>query len=116
MVEVRFPVRDVEGESVAEVFVREQDGRYFIERTTFINSFSKEVSQAAALGIRLSALNGDWKALNSLDPEFLPWYCPDCGQNYAEKRWQVHPRYDEDQWLDSYRGVCPKGHERMLAD
>ncbi len=113
----KVPVLDIEGLSIAEITVREVNGRYYIERTLFINSFSREVDQLTATRIRKSALSNDWKTLHSFHAEFLPWYCPICDQNYAESQWQVRTIFEgEDNWLDSFRGICPRGHERMIAD
>lgn len=116
MAELRVPVRDAAGAAVAEVVIRDVSGRHFVERTTFINSFSQEVSATEASAIRELALGNDWAALNDYDPEFLPWFCRACARNYPEHQWKVFPQFDEDHWLDSYRGICPYGHERMIAD
>ena len=117
MSDLQIPILDANAMPIAEITIRELDGRHFIERTKFINSFCHEVDEATMIKLRELALNKNWNALNSLDPEFLPWYCTKCEQNYAENKWRVYPVYeDDDHWLDSYRGSCPKGHNRMMAD
>ena len=116
MPQLRAPILDAEGNPIAEVIVREHDGRHIVERTTFISSFSREIPQATAIGIRVALLSQDWKTLDAFDPEFLPWYCRRCEQNYHASQWKTSARIEDDGWVDSYRGRCPRGHERMLAD
>lgn len=110
------PILDVEGNPIAEVIVREQGGRYFVERTTFINAFVKEIKYITAIDLRDALLSHDWKVLDALDLEFLPWYCRQCDQNYAQSMWRISVQIVDDGWVDSYRGFCPCGHERMIAD
>ncbi len=110
------PVLDAEVNSIADVIILEQDGRYFVERTTFINSFSKETERDKASALREALLSQNWKFLDAFDPEFLPWYCRECEQNYHQDQWVQSVALEEDGWVDSIRGRCPKGHERMLAD
>lgn len=117
MSELRIPIIDNDGQSIAIICIRETKGRHVIERSRFINSFSRVVDEATAFKMREFALSKNWKAFNNFDPEILPWYCPKCEQNYAESKWRVRPIFEgEDLWLDSHRGRCPQGHERMIAD
>lgn len=113
----RFPVLDNLGRQIAEILLGEVKGVFTLERTTFINSFKVEISAADAERLGTAAARRDWAALNAFHPEMLPWYCPKCGCNYAEDSWKVWAQLDpNDDWLDSYRGVCPHGHQRMVAD
>lgn len=53
--------------------------------------------------------------LHTLHPEFAPFWCPTCAASYCDEHWD---RYDvEDEGFhDETRGICPRGHERMLLD
>lgn len=59
--------------------------------------------------------------LFALDFELAPFWCPDCQAVYCGDHWQHWLEFDDDPeappaWLDSIRGRCPQGHERMLED
>jgi hypothetical protein len=115
----RFPVFDHQDREIAEVILGEVEGVFTLERTPFINSFKLAISPADAKRLSAAAANRDWATLNAFNPELLPWYCPKCGCNYAGDSWKVWAKFDDDpdcHWFDSYRGVCPRGHERMVAD
>ena len=119
MIARRFPILDRNGRAVAEIIVTDGNGTFTLERTTFINSFKTEVAHADADRLRAAAEREDWATIDAFDPEMLPWYCRSCACNYASDEWSVWARFDDDEgfhWLDSYRGLCPNGHQRMIAD
>ena len=58
---------------------------------------------------------GDAAALFALDSEYAPFWCPRCAASYCREHYQRFEVYDEG-FFDCIRGVCPKGHERTLAD
>ena len=61
----------------------------------------------------------DPAALFALDFELAPFWCPDCHATYCGDHWRSWMEFEHDElpgWLDSIRGVCPRGHERMLED
>jgi len=117
MVNVR-PILDAKGNKIATIWVTNRNGMLTLERSTFINEFSRVISVPESVQVEQAAAIGDWAALDSFDPELMPWYCRTCKCNFAEKAWHTWPKFDEDDpaWLDSYRGRCPNGHERMIAD
>jgi hypothetical protein len=55
-------------------------------------------------------------ALYALELESVPFYCPGCGKCYCLAHWRTWNSFDSDGWHDSFRGVCPHGHQRMLLD
>jgi hypothetical protein len=117
MSNLRAPVLAPDLTPVGEVLIEHRDGRYSVSRSRFVNEFNRELTEAQADRVRVSALAHNWDALHAFDAELLPWYCPSCRRNYAESQWEVFPRFDsEGHWLDSYRGRCPNRHERMIAD
>lgn len=117
MDEQRFSIVDAADVIVGEIVIFTDGDKSRISRTDFINSFSTEISAQRAADLAKAAQRRDWALLNSFDPEFLPWYCPKCGVIYASDQWKVWAKFDEgEHWLDSYRGACPQGHERMIAD
>lgn len=111
-----FPVGDAHREVVGEVwFARDEQGP-FMGRTPFINNFLERLTLEEAENLAWAAMLEDWADVDRFHPEALPWYCRECGCNYAQSSWRITERFDEDGWLDSYRGHCPEGHERMIAD
>lgn len=71
---------------------------------------------AAAVGRALAeGLAGE---LHAIDLEFAPFFCPVCAESYCGDCWTCFEVFDDDfpGWLDSVRGRCPAGHERMLMD
>ena len=57
--------------------------------------------------------------LFALDFELAPFWCPECEAVYCGEHWRSWMEFEDDPWpawLDSIRGVCPEGHERMLED
>lgn len=57
--------------------------------------------------------------LHALDFELAPFWCPDCRAVYCGEHWRTWMEFEHDElpgWLDSIRGTCPHGHERMLED
>jgi hypothetical protein len=57
-------------------------------------------------------------ALFALDLEHVPTWCPVCGVTYCGDHWRTWLKFDDDEpsWMDSVRGTCPHGHERMIED
>ena len=110
---------DREGAAIADVWLAyDPEIGLHMGRTDFINSFFEKVSVSDALRLARAARAHAWAEIDAFHPEALPWYCRSCGCNYAESQWKVQIRFDEDDpgWVDSYRGWCPQGHERMIAD
>ena len=64
-------------------------------------------------------LPDDPAELYALDFELAPFWCPDCSATYCGDHWRSWMEFEHDPlpaWLDSIRGTCPHGHERMLED
>ena len=103
----------------ATVILQRGDAGIEVIRRSFVGTLTQKVNEAQAVAIR-AALDADFSApaLYALDPELAPFWCPQCGQSYCGAHWQTELVWDEDlpDWLDSIRGRCPAGHERMLDD
>lgn len=64
----------------------------------------------------LAALGaGDAQALQALDLEFVPFWCPRCDAAYCGRHW-ITWDLDDDGFFDEKRSRCPAGHERRLLD
>lgn len=111
-----YPVLDAGGQSIAEVWFAWKEGSWRVGRTQFINIFEERLTPDECGRLTVAAEDQDWATLDAFHPEMLPWFCSKCGCNYAQRAWQTSPQFDDDGWPDSYRGVCPQGHERMIAD
>jgi hypothetical protein len=113
-----LPIEDPSGTRIASITLEREGDRVTVERSTFINAFGMEVDLPTAERLATAATRQNWAELDRFHPEFLPWYCRQCEQNYAAGEWLVVPVFDDDApwWLDCYRGRCPQGHSRMIAD
>lgn len=58
---------------------------------------------------------GDADALFRRDPEFTPFWCPECSCSYCDRHWAREVAFD-DGFYDCTYGTCPAGHRRMLDD
>jgi hypothetical protein len=76
------------------------------------------VGEADAAALHAALTRADAEALYRLDLELAPFYCPDCRSTYCGECWRSYHVFDDEMpgWLEETRGVCPKGHDRMLVD
>jgi hypothetical protein len=58
---------------------------------------------------------GSAAALFEIEQEYAPFWCPKCRASYCREHYRSWPVFD-DCFFDCLRGVCPKGHERILED
>ena len=61
----------------------------------------------------------DAAGLFAIDLELVPLFCASCGISYCLDHWDTWEVRDsdvDDFWLEEVRGVCPRGHERMIHD
>ncbi len=56
------------------------------------------------------------RALFELDFELAPFYCPTCALTFCGAHWRTRDVFDDEGFHDCIRGVCARGHERMLED
>jgi hypothetical protein len=64
---------------------------------------------------RIREAIADAAALYALDPEFAPFYCPECERTYCGEHWRTEDVF-ADGFHESIRGTCPEGHARLLED
>jgi hypothetical protein len=102
------------GEPAGVVALEEQT----LRRQSFTGALTQPLGASTLASLRRALKAGDPQALFALDPEFAPFYCPDCGACYCAAHWATWDVFDDDMeaWRDSIRGRCPHGHERMLED
>ena len=95
-------------------------GGFEVVRRSFTSTLTQPLAAEAAERVRAAIYteSGAAAALFAVDPELVPCYCPDCGFSYCGDHWETWLAYDDDipHWIDSIRGRCPEGHERMLED
>lgn len=73
----------------------------------------------AELAQQIAAVLWDPAALLAINFELVPFWCPQCAASYCGEHWRTEMVFEHDPlpaWLDSIRGECPYGHERMLED
>ena len=54
-------------------------------------------------------------ALCEVNPDLVPFYCPDCRLNYCSRDWDTYVLIDEGIY-EGTMGRCPHGHEHMVDD
>jgi hypothetical protein len=114
----RFPVLDGAGLEIAALEIYQEQGHWWVERSLFVTAFRHIVDDKKIPALVRAIENHQWAALDSVDDEFLPWFCRDCGCNHAEEQWRISSIVEEDESgeLNSRRrGTCPKGHERTVV-
>jgi hypothetical protein len=89
-----------------------------VRRSSFTSEMTAAVPTQNLEKVQCAISEHDAAALFALDLEFVPFYCPQCNANYCGDHWDHWLVFDDDMpsWLDSIRGICPQGHERMLED
>lgn len=63
--------------------------------------------------VEAALASGDGAALFALDPEYAPFWCPRCKASYCREHYAPQQVYVQG-FPISVRGVCPKGHKRVL--
>ena len=90
-----------------------------IIRDSFTSHLTFRVAAENFERIRGIILAGDIRALHEFDLEVASFYCPDCAACYCGDHWVRWNVFDDEEgfdWHDSIRGLCPRGHQRMLED
>lgn len=84
----------------------------------FLGKTSTRLGAADADAVAQALERADAAALYALDLEYAPFYCPTCRKVYCAECWRTFLVFADDLpgWLEETRGICPKGHERMLSD
>lgn len=78
-------------------------------------SVTLSINRADVERVSDAIVAGDVRALFAIDREFAPFWCPECEASYCGEHYRHWDVYD-DGFFDCVRGVCPRGHERMLMD
>ena len=87
-----------------------------VQRDSFTSRLTQKLTAPEPFGRLWDAIaGGDTAAVFAVDPEFAPWWCPECKRIYCGDHWHRWDVFD-DGFHDSIRGRCPQGHERMLED
>jgi hypothetical protein len=97
----------------------EHDDGGEIIRDSFTSPLTLRVGTEDCERIRSAIRAGDIQTLHEFYLEVASFYCPDCGTCYCGDHWVRWSAFDDEEgfdWLDSIRGLCPRGHQRMLED
>lgn len=55
----------------------------------------------------------DAAALHTLDPAWVPFYCPQCDRSFCTEHWVLTSVFN---WgFDHYSGTCPVGHPHVIG-
>lgn len=108
-----FPVLDARGCEIAELWVWWRKGVPYLGRSRFIGSFERQLRYDECGHLCVAAEDGDWATIDAFDPQALPWYCRACGYNYGEEDWTIVSRGSIGGGI--LGGICPGGHERVVA-
>lgn len=84
--------------------------------SSFVGRIEFQIRREALPAFESALSKGSAQALFEIDPESAPFYCPKCEACYCSEHWAYWDVIEEDGWLDSTRGTCVQGHERMLSD
>ena len=91
------------------------EGRNRLIVSVFMSKW-EELSKDGTYADAAAALDArDARALWKGSLEWAPFYCPECDACYCGGHWRQWMEFDEG-FYDCTRGVCPRGHERMLYD
>jgi len=92
---------------------------YEIVRSGLLRNLQAAVTELDYARAFSAIASGDVREIYSYDFELAPFFCPPCGKVYCASHWNIRNVFDNDDGyisLDSVRGTCPHGHERMLQD
>lgn len=90
-------------------------GRKRLVLSVFISMWEQASPDATYAAAAEALRGGDPRALWALDPEWAPFYCPECNACYCRTHWRQVMQFDEG-FYDCTYGTCPRGHTRMLDD
>ena len=114
-----FPVLDLAGAQLAELWFAWKDGAWHLGRSAFITDFEQRLRHDDCGRLCLAAEERDWATLDAFHPLALPWYCRSCGHNHPQTSWRTVRRSagDDERIGDLLRQqrICPHGHERAVA-
>jgi NMD protein affecting ribosome stability and mRNA decay len=99
---------------VVELFGAAEDAN--VVRSSFTSRLTARVAPEKFEAVRRAIAAGDAAALYAVDLEYAPFFCPQCSASYCGEHWLRWDVFDDDDWHDSVRGLCPERHERMLED
>ena len=90
-----------------------------IARNSFMGLLTFPVGAEDFERIRRIIHAGDIQAVHEFQTEVSIFYCSGCGTCYCGEHWAWWSTFDDEEgfdWHDSIRGLCPRGHRRMLQD
>lgn len=80
-------------------------------RVLFSTDLTLQVQPDRFLDIKAALDSNDPALLYAIDPEYAPFWCPDCQEVYTLKQWNLQYHGENYSWAS---GTCPKGHERKI--
>jgi hypothetical protein len=112
-----FPC-DVCGKPAGTVKLLKHETYSSFEIKGFISEISGGIQYGQYEKFYTALKNNDPGTLFRMDFEYAPFYCPECNRCYCSDHWKYWIIYDEEEpsYFDYIKGICPKGHKRMLED
>ena len=108
---------DTKKEEAGRILLYEEnDGSGKLVRESFTSELTLHIPREDVKEIETLISKKDARSLFEYDSEITPFYCPECDKIYSKSEWTRLDAFDDDDWHDSIRGICPSGHERMLED
>ncbi len=80
-------------------------------RVLFSTDLTLQVQPDKFLDIKAALDSNDPKLLYAIDPEYAPFWCPECQKVFTLKQWNLKYHGENYSWAS---GTCPNGHERKI--
>ncbi len=77
----------------------------------FSTDLTLQVAPDRFLEIKAALDSKDPALLYAIDPEYAPFWCPDCHEIFTLKEWNLQYHGESGSWAS---GTCPHGHERKI--
>lgn len=93
-------------------------GGWMVAVDSFVCRHFQRIHERPAEALRDHIRRADAREIHVMDVAWAPFYCVHCDAAYCGECWKTtevaHPEWPH--CGVQVRGVCPAGHERMLAD
>lgn len=80
-------------------------------RVLFSTDLILQVQPDRFLDIKAALDSNDPALLYAIDPEYAPFWCPECQEVFTLKQWNIQYHGENYSWAS---GTCPNGHTRKI--
>lgn len=93
-------------------------GGWMVAVDSFVCRHFQRIHERPAEALRHHVRGADVREIHVMDVEWAPFYCVHCDAVYCGECWSTTEVLNPDwpDWVVQVRGICPAGHERVLAD